>query len=498
MSARTRGERRGVRLNWGVIAPVLAGVTLAVGVGMLVYAVVGAAYGDGAAAAFGISGAIALPLGLLGLRARTRLTTAPLRARDGYFAVTAAWVLAAALGAVPFLAAGTFTSPIDAFFESMSGFTGCGASVLADVEAEPHAILMWRSLMHFLGGVGIVLLIVAIAPATGLASQRLFFTESAAPITERLTPRIADTAKIIWGVYLTLTVLGISALLLAGMGGFDAVNHALSGVATGGFSTRTKSIGHFDSLAIELVTMGILLGSGVSMLFYWRLLKRKDARPQIAEVRAFLLIVAAATAVVTASLLAAGDADSFATALRISAFSVVSLITTTGFVTTDFDAFNDVARMVIVGATFIGACAGSTTGGMKVVRVMLLARTGLQEIQRQIQPQAVQVLRMPGKVFGEDVRRTVLGFFLLYVTVAVLGSLAMLVAGMDFLSAITSATSALTLGGAGLGDVGATENHTAVPPGGRVIMAALMLAGRLEVFTVVALLTPVFWRRQWA
>jgi len=477
---------------------VLSGAAMAVGVGMLVCAAVALAYDDGSALAFGATGGVVAPLGLLGLRAGRRLTTGPLRARDGYFAVTAAWVLAAALGAIPFLAAGTFGSPVDAFFESMSGFSGCGATLINDVEAEPHGILLWRSLTHYLGGVGIVLLIVAIAPATGLASQRLFFTESSAPITERLTPRIADTAKIIWGVYVTLTVLGISALLIAGMPAFDAVNHALSGVATGGFSTRTKSIGQFDSLAIELVTMGILLGSGVSLLFYWRLLKRRDIRPQLSEVMTFLAIVAVATAVVTASVLVSGDVDTFGGALRASVFSVVSLITSTGFVTVDFDQFNDVARVVLIGGSFIGACAGSTTGGLKVVRVMLLARTGLQEIQRQIQPQAVQVLRIPGKVFGEDVRRTVLGFFLLYMTVFGLGSLAMLVAGLDFLTAITSASSALTLGGAGLGGVGATENFTAVPPGGRVILPVLMLIGRLEVFTVVALLTPVFWRRQWA
>ena len=484
-------------MRWGVVLPVVGGALLAAGAGMLVCALVAAGYGDGGGLAFALPGSATAALGAAGLLLGRRLPSSPLRPRDGYFAVTAAWAASAAAGAIPLLAAATFAAPVDAFFESMSGFTGCGATLLDDVEAEPHAVLLWRSLMHWIGGVGIVLLVVAVAPATGLASQRLFFAESSSPTTERLTPRIADTAKIIWGVYLTLTVASCLALFAAGMRPFDAVNHAFAGIATGGFSTRTASIGAFDSLPIELVTIVVMALGGINMAFYWRAVHGDSLRPQLAEVRAYVLLLAGGTAVVAASVLIADDVSGVGAALRESAFSVVSMMTTTAFITGDFDAYNDFARLVIVSLTFIGACAGSTAGGMKVVRFLLLSRTAVQEVQRQLQPSAVQVLRLPGRVFAEDVRRTVLGFFFVYVSVWALGMLVMAAAGLDAVTAGSASAAALNLSGAGLEAVGATENFGAVPPGGRAAMSLLMLIGRLEVFTVVALLTPAFWRRRW-
>lgn len=490
--------RRGIRLNWGIVVPVLAGVGLATGTGMLICCAVALSYSDGAAEAFAIPGVLAVALGAAGLRAGRRILSGPLRARDGFFAVTAAWVLAATTGAVPFLLSGTFDRPGDALFESMSGFTGCGATLLPKVEAEPHAVLMWRSLSHWIGGVGIVLLVVVIAPATGLASQRVFFAESSGPMTDRLTPRIAETAKIIWGIYLALSLLGIAGYLIAGMGPFDAVNHSFATVATGGFSTRTASMGAFDSLPIELVAMGLMLLSGVNLAFYWRAVTGRELWPQLAEVRAFGLIILAGITLVTSSVLIAGDIENFGEALRASAFSVISLATSSAFITADFDAWNDVARLTIMGLTFIGACAGSTSGGLKVVRIMLLGKTAVQEIQRQLQPKAVQVLRMRGRVFSEDVRRTVLGLFLLWITVWVVGTVVMTAVGLDLVSAATGTAAALNLAGAGLNELGASENFEAVPAGGRWVLSALMLIGRLEVFTVLALLTPAFWRRHWA
>ncbi len=493
-----RRAGRGLHLHWGVVVPVLAGALLASGIGMLVSWLTALGYGDGGALAFGTTGAVTTALGAAGLVLARRIKSAPLRARDGYFAVTGAWVVAAVAGAVPFLVHGTFTHPVDALFESMSGFTGCGGTLIDDVEAEPHAILLWRSLSHWIGGVGIVLLVVAVAPATGLASQRLFFAESSSPTTERLTPRIADTAKRIWAVYLTLTVLGALAYLLAGMGPFDAINHTFASIATGGFSTRTASIGAFDSLAIELVAIACMVLGGINMAFYWRALRGESLRPQLAEVRTYLLLLVGVTAVVTASVVLAGDIENVGEALRASGFSVVSLMTTTAFITEDFDAFNDFARVLIVGIAFIGACSGSTSGGMKVIRVLLLARTSVQEVQRQLQPRAVQVLRLPGRVFSEEIRRTVLGFFFLYLCVWAAGALALMAFGVDLVTAASAASAGVNLSGVGLQEIGASENFGAIPTGGRAVLTFLMLVGRLEVFTVIALLTPAFWRRQWA
>ncbi|MGH2945506.1 MAG: TrkH family potassium uptake protein, partial [Solirubrobacteraceae bacterium] len=438
--------------------------------------------------------AVSVALGAAGVASGRRLKSMPLRARDGFLAVTLAWLVAAMVGAVPYLLHGTFERPVDAFFESMSGFTTTGATLLDRIEPEPDAILLWRSMSQWLGGVGIVVLVVAIAPATGLASQRVFYAETSGVTADRLTPRIADTAKIIWGIYLALTALGFLAYLLAGMGAFDAVNHIFTTLATGGFSTRTASIAAFDSLAVELVAIVFMTLGGINFAFYWRALRGGRLWPQLAEVRAYLVILVIATAAVTISLAVSDEGVGVSRALRDSGFAVVSLTTTTGYTTADFDQWHDFARLLLLALMFVGGCAGSTAGGMKVIRVVLLGKAAGQEVQRQLQPKAVQVLRVRGKVFSEEVRRGVLGFFMLYVTVFLAGTLVMAALGLDSITAVSSVIATLNVIGPGLGEVGAAENYAAVPEGGRWFLSALMLIGRLEVFTVLVLLTPAFWR----
>lgn len=492
---RRRTGRLGPNLNWQIIVPVVSGALLAVGLGLAVCFVVAVAGGDGGALAFGAPAAAVLPLAALGVASARRLRSMPLRARDGFFAVTMAWLSAAAVGALPFLLHGTFDAPVDAFFESMSGFTTTGATLLDTVEAEPDAVLLWRSLTQWLGGVGIVVLVVAIAPATGLASQRVFYAETSGVTADRLTPRIADTAKIIWGVYLTMTGLGFAAFWAAGMTAREAINHIFTTVATGGFSTRTASIAGFDSLAIELVAIVFMAAAGVNFTFYWLALRGRDRLwPQAAEVRAYLLILVAAITIVTLALVVANDGEEVADALRDASFTVVSIVTTTGYTTVDFDEWPDFARLALLALMFVGGCAGSTAGGMKVIRIMLLAKAGSQELQRQLQPKAVQVLRIRGRVFSEEIRRGVYAFFALYLTVFMTGTLVMAAFGLDPVTAASSVSATLNVIGPGLGDVGASENFTAVPEGGRWVLSALMLIGRLEIFTVLVLLTPVFWR----
>jgi trk system potassium uptake protein TrkH len=492
----SRGRLRvGPNLNWAIIVPVVSGAVLAVGLGLAMCFVVAVVGGEGGAAAFGLPAAAVLPLAGMGLASARRLPSATLRPRDGFSAVTLAWLASAVVGSAPFLINRTFAAPVDAFFESMSGLTTTGATLLATVESEPDSILLWRSLSQWIGGVGIVVLVVAIAPATGLAGQRAFYAETSGVTAERLTPRIADTAKIIWAVYLSLTALSLLAYLLAGMTAWDAVNHSLTTVATGGFSTRTASIAAFDSLAIELVAIVFMTAGGVNFAFYWLALRGRDRLwPQAAEVRAYLLIIAGATVAVTAALMLAEHTDRLGTSLRSSAFAVVSVITSTGYTTVDFDEFPDFARVALLLLMFVGGCAGSTAGGMKVIRIMLLGKAAAQEVQRQLQPSAVQVLRLRGRVYPEAVRRGVFAFFGLYVTVFAVGTLSMAAAGLDPVSAAASVSATLNVIGPGLGDVGATENFAAVPESGRWILSTLMLIGRLEVFTVLVLLTPAFWR----
>ena len=490
---RTR-RRYGPSLNWQLIIPVSAGVLVASGLGLAACFAVAVIGDDGGEAAFGITAAAALPVGGLGLLSARRLRSMPLIIRDGFAAVTAAWLTAAIVGAVPFLIAGTFDRPVEAFFESMSGFTTTGATLIDDVDAEPDAVLLWRSLLQWLGGVGIVVLVVAIAPATGLASQRVFYAETSGITADRLTPRIADTAKIIWGIYLTLTALALMSYWVAGMSAWDAVNHSLTTLATGGFSTHTASLAAFDSLAIELVAIVFMAAGGVNFAFYWRAVRGGSLWPEAAEIRLYFLILVASIAAVTASLVLADDVSGVWNSLRASAFTVTSLITTTGFTTDDYDLWGDYARWHLLVLMFIGGCAGSTAGGMKVTRIMLLGKAAAQEIARQLRPKAVQVLRTRGRVYGEDVRLGVLGFFYIYMTVAIAGTFAMTAAGLDFDSALSSVAATLNVVGPGLGAVGGIENYAAVPEGGLLVLSALMLIGRLEVFTVLVLLTRVFWR----
>jgi trk system potassium uptake protein TrkH len=336
--------------------------------------------------------------------------------------------------------------------------------------------------------------VVAIAPAAGLALQRVFYAETSGFTAERLTPRIADTAKIIWSIYLAFTVLGFLAYWIAGMTAWEAINHSFTTVATGGFSTRTASLAAFDSLAIELVAILFMAVGGINFAFYWRAMRGRSLWPQAAEVRLYLLILAGSALAVTASLDLSDSPGGLWHHLREGAFAATSTMTSTGYTTADFDAFNDFARLLLVLLMFIGGCAGSTAGGLKVIRVMLLAKTASQEVQRQLRPRAVLVLRTRGRVFTEEVRRGVLGFFCLYLAVAFTGTLAMVASGLDLVTGFSSVAATLNVIGPGLGDVGATDNYAAVSDGGRWILSAMMLTGRLEVFTVLVLLTPAFWR----
>jgi len=485
----------GPGFNWGLIVPVSSGVVGALGLAMLVCAAHALVVDDGTAQTFGVSGgALIAAAAAAGTSVSRRFRQLPLRTRDTFLAVTLAWLAAAAAGAIPFMVEGTFPRFVDAMFESMSGFTTTGATLLDDVDAQPDSILLWRSLSQWLGGVGIVVLVVGIAPAAGLGTQRVFHAETSGVTAERLTPRIAETAKIIWGLYLGLTAAGFIAYTVVGMDAFDAINHVMTSVASGGFSTHTASLAAFDSTGVEMVAIVLMIATGVNYAFYWRILRGRGIWPQASEVRAYLLIIAGSIAALTLSL-EIGEHPGGWRPLRDAAFSVSSVITTTGYTTADFDIWNDFARAQLVLLMIIGGCAGSTAGGVKVIRVQLLAKTVAQELSRQLRPRAVFVLRTRGKVFSEDVRRSVLGFFVLFAAVGGVGTMAMLVCGLDLLTAVTSVAATLTLVGPGLGQVGASENFQAVPEAGRAVLTFLMLAGRLEIFTVLVLLTPAFWRR---
>jgi trk system potassium uptake protein TrkH len=487
---------RGPGLNWKVILPVITAACAALLVGMVAPLVIAFIDGEGNALGFIVAMALAAATGIAALIRSRRLPSRVFRPRDGFVAVVAVWIVAAVIGGVPFLVDATLETPTSAFFESMSGFTTTGATMIADVEAAPRAILLWRSISQWLGGVGIVVLVVAIAPATGLASQRFFFAETSGITPDRLTPRIASTAKIIWGIYAALTLAAVIAYFVVGMSVFDAVNHGMTTLATGGFSTRNASIASFDSTAIDITAIAFMVLGGVNFAFYWRLLRGGvGPGPQLAEVRTFLIVLAAVSGLVAVSLVAAGNLTGAGESALASTFAVVSLMTTTGFTTVDFDLWNDFARSLLLGVMFIGGCAGSTAGGMKVIRVMLLAKSIGHEVRGQFQPQAVRVLRLPGRGFSVDTRRNLLGFVSIYLIGAAVSTLVMTALGVDLLTSFSSVAATLNVVGPGLGDAGALENYSALPDGGLWLLSLLMLMGRLEIFTVLVLLVPAFWRR---
>jgi trk system potassium uptake protein TrkH len=477
-----------------------SGVMLAIGMSLLIPLVLSLLYGDGSWPSFLLPAIAMIVVGAAGIRA----TRSPGRAaeyvsnRDVYLSVTVAWTLAALLGGTPFLIEGTFSSLLDSTFEAMSGFTTTGATLLSDIEAQTPSILFWRSMTHWLGGIGIVVLFVAVAPLLGVGAARLLGAEMSGVTQPRLTPRIADTAKALIVIYLAISVAETVALLVAGMPLYDAVVHMFGTVATGGFSNKTASVGFYDSLAIEAIIAFFMTASGVSFSLYYLLYTQRRFDVVLdRELLAYLGIIVASALFLWGILVFEGDyGDSWGGALRDSAFAVSSVITTTGFVTADFDRWATAAKITLVLLMFIGGCAGSTAGGIKVIRVLIIFRTILQDIFRMVHPRAITPMKLGGRIVPEGVRIAVLGLFAAWVAVAAVATfLVALQEELTLISSFTAVAATLNDVGPGLGQVGATESFEVVNPFGRAVLTVCMLLGRLEIFTVLALLSPAFWRR---
>jgi trk system potassium uptake protein TrkH len=479
------------------VVGVSCGVVLALGLALLVPLALSLLYRDGSWASFLIPAAAMIPLGAAGLWASRLGGAGYVLERDVYLSVTVAWALAALLGGVPYLLEGTFASPLDSTFEGMSGFTTTGATLLADIEAQTPSVLFWRSMTQWLGGIGIVVAFVAVAPVVGVGAARLLGAEVSGLTRTRFTERIVDTAKVLVAIYLALSAATTVALLVAGMGPYDAVVHAFTTVATGGFSPHTASIAQFDSLAVEAVLVVFMALSGVTFTLYYLLYARRGLDAVLdREVLTYLGVMAGAVLFVWGVLVFEGEyADSWGLALRDSAFTVTSIMTTTGFVTADFDEWDTAAKFALVLLMFVGGCAGSTAGGIKVIRVMIVFRTNFQEIFRMVHPTAVTPLRIGDRMVPEGVRTAVLGLFAAWI--AVFAQATFLVALQEDLTMVTAATAVaatLNVVGPGLDQVGASENFGAVDAFGRFVLTGCMLLGRLEIFTALALLSPAFWK----
>jgi trk system potassium uptake protein TrkH len=487
-------------LNPRVIIRVNAGVILAIGLALLVPLALSLLYRDGSWLSFLLPATLMVAAGVVAFRLAGPRGRAPeyVSNRDVYLSVTLAWTVAALLGGTPFLVEGTFHSLIDSSFEAMSGFTTTGATLLSDIEAETPSILFWRSMTHWLGGIGIVVLFVAVAPLLGVGAARLIGAEMSGLTGPRLTPRIADTAKALVVIYLAISLAETIALLLAGMPLYDAVIHTFGTVATGGFSNKTASVGFYDSLAIEAIIGFFMVASGVSFSLYYLLYTKRRLDVLLdRELLAYLGIVVASSLFVWGILVLGGEyGSSWATALRDSGFAVASVITTTGFVTADFDRWDTAAKITLILLMFIGGCAGSTAGGIKVIRILIVFRTILQDVFRMVHPRAVTPLQLGERVVPEAVRVQALGLFAAWIGVFGIATFIVALQGeLTPLSSITAVAATLNDVGPGLGQVGATESFEIVDPLGRFVLTVCMLLGRLEIFTVVALLSPAFWRR---
>ncbi len=439
------------------------------------------------------SGALCVGAGL-GLALPARPTERSIRPRDAFLVVGAGWLLASVAGAAPFVTTGSL-GPVDALFESVAGFTTTGSTVLADIEATPRTLLLWRSFTQWVGGMGIILFTVAVLPLLGIGGMQLFRIEVPGPVKDKVRPRVIQTARSLWGVYVGLTVLEWCALVAAGLSPFEAINHAFTTLATGGFSTRNASVGAYASPTVEWIVILFMTLAGVNFVLHYRLLTHGPSSVwRDAELRYYLFVLAAATLVVV-PILPADQAASPEAAVRNALFSVVSITTTTGYGTVDLEQWPALGQIVLLQLMILGGMSGSTGGGVKSLRVMIGFRALAAATYKLVHPHAVRQVKYGGRVVPDDVVAGIWAFFTAYFALAAFAAAVVAAAGYDLVTAVSAALTALGNVGPGLGAIGPFDNFAHMPAAVKIVLSVCMLAGRLEIFTLLVLLQPAFWRR---
>ncbi|MGF1473673.1 MAG: TrkH family potassium uptake protein [Rubrobacteraceae bacterium] len=476
-----------------VIASAIGAVVAVGGSLMLVPTIYAFFANDGTFVAFGLPALVSMAVGVavfIGVREPDSYVSA----QDVFLIVVLGWIGVACAGSIPLFLAGLMT-PLEAFFEAMAGFTTTGASTIIDLGSVAPSLLLWRSLMQWAGGIGIVVLFVAVGPLVGFGASQLLSAEIGSPVPERLTPRIRDTARNLAVVYLGLTLGGIVALFIAGMSLFDAVNHSFTTVATGGYSTREGSIGGFDSWAIELaVVVGMLLSGTNFALYYVASQGRWRRAIRDPELLAYLGIAAAGTVIVTVSLYVFDYRESLVEAFRDALFQSVSLLTGTAFSTATWSEWDPLSLTLLILFMAMGGCAGSTSGGIKIIRCVLLARHGRQQIFHMLHPQAVTPLKLQERTVSEQLRISILGFFFVYMLTLAVGTLIMAAHQIPLAESFGSVFACINITGTFVGDVGDSKFYAALPATAKLTLTIFMLLGRLELLTVLVILTPSFWR----
>ena len=482
-------------MNFRIIIRFVAILVFFLGISMSLPLSVSIFYEDGSTRALLLSSLITSVTGLVLFLLTRKKEDNLLNHRDGVAIVSVGWIMAGLFGTLPYVLSATIPGFTNAFFESVSGFTTTGATVLTDIESLPEGILLWRSLTQWFGGMGIILLSIAILPFLGVGGMQLYKAEVPSPVVDKLKPRISETAKTLWKVYLLITALEIVLLYAGGMHLFDAVCHAFCTMPTGGFSTKNASIAHYDSVYFNCVFIIFMLFAGINFSLHYRLIKG-DAKVfgKDPECRVFLFMVALFIFLITLNIHGAVY-DSFSEAFRYAAFQVSSIITTTGFITADYEKWPAFSQLILVICMFTGAMAGSTGGGIKIMRIMLLLKHSYQQVFHIIHPHAVTSVKLGGKPVPQDVLNSIWGFFILYIGLFVIATLVMASLGLDIISAFASVAASIGNIGPGLGLVGPVQNFLNVPEAGKWVLIFCMLLGRLEIYTVILLLTPEYWRK---
>ena len=427
---------------------------------------------------------------------RFRRPDTELSVREGVLLVAGVWAVVCLFGGLPFYFSPYFGSFTDAMFEAASGFTTTGATILPDVEVLPHALQLWRCFSHWMGGMGIVLLGIAILPLLGTGGMHLYRAEFSGAKSEKLKPRITETAVSLWKIYVALTVVEFAALRFAGLNNFEATCHAFSTLGTGGFSSRTASVAGFENPLVEYIVIVFMILAGINFTWHYRLWRERNLRGffRDIEIRSYLLIIAAATAVIGATLIFQ-TGYGWEQGFRASLFQVTAITTTTGFVTGDYEKWMPVCQVLLLALMFVGGCTGSTAGGLKVSRFLLLRQVVNRQFRRIVEPRGVFAIRLGGSVIPEATVQSLLNMLYLAMVVFFAATVIVSATGVDVLTSLAAVTASMFNIGPGLGDVGPMDNYAHFTPLVKWVLVACMVCGRLEFFTALVILMPAFWRK---
>lgn len=481
-------------MDFKAVIAILGLLIIFIGAAMLTAIPFSLYYSDGAVLSILISSLICLAAGvILWLIFKRYLND--LKTREGFAIVTFGWLTMSLFGSLPFIISGAIPSVTDAIFETVSGFTTTGASILSNIEAMPAGLLFWRSMTQWIGGMGIIVLSLAILPVLGVGGMQLFKAESPGPTVDKLKPRIRETAKVLWQVYILFSAVQTLFLLIGGMNLFDSITHTFTTMATGGFSTKNASVAHFNSPFIDIVITVFMFAAGVNFALHYRALNG-DVKSffRNSEFIFYASITVVAIIITSVILLLHGNYTNIPETLRHSSFQIVSILTTTGFVTADYELWPVAIQFILFLLMFNGGCAGSTGGGIKNMRTLILLRNGAAELRKLIHPKAIVPVRFNAKAVPQEIISNILAFFVLFISTFVFATLIMTAMGLDIVTAMGSVIASLSNVGPGLGEVGPMDNYSNIPLLGKWVLSFCMIIGRLELFTVLVIFTRVFWK----